>query len=346
MRKTLTAALIGAAFAFGGQAHAGLTLDLNGAAAGGVITADALDWAPTSFLAQGGNRAIRNFQNGACANNGCNFEVLTHAKLTAYAPTGSNSFIGLSGFGGEITMVARYTETVIGAVGGLFPTAQFQSTGAGYLEFYFNPTGSATPANDLTGSGFNAGRLIGRLEGVTVGAFGSFTNTNLNPVLLDQTADGNQYGTQQTIRGSGSQDSLRAGTTSVFLDPLFFLTAFSDFRINYENISIGLPFSSVNPSDCFNNVARTNAQVGTSGFASTCNTTHVNGAYSMQNAGDPGYLPVVGAINGLGLASDDFVAQTDYNSSVRGTVPEPGSLALVGLALASLGFAATRRRRG
>jgi hypothetical protein len=345
MRKTLMAALIGGAFAFGGQAHAGLTLDLNGSAAGGVIFADALDWAPTSFLAQGGNRAIANFQSqatnpNACDNGACSFEVLTHAKLTAYAPAGGGSFIGLPNFGGETVVSAGNAGTP--AIPR--PFAGFESTGAGWLEFYFSPTG-ASDANDLTGSGFNAGRLIGRLEGVNIGAFGSFTVTG-GPVALDGSGDGNQFGAQQTVTGTGSQEALRAGTTSVTLDSDFFLTEIADFTIQYENISIGLPYTSVNPSDCFNDSSRTNGDVGSSGFASTCNTTHVNGAYSAQNAGDPGYLPNVGAVNGLGLGSPDFVAQTDYNSSVTGTVPEPGSLALVGLALASLGFAATRRRRG
>ena len=66
MRKNVLGALISSAFAFSGAAHAGLVLDLNGSLAGGVITADALDWAPTSFLAKGGNSAISAF-NAAIA---------------------------------------------------------------------------------------------------------------------------------------------------------------------------------------------------------------------------------------------------------------------------------------
>jgi hypothetical protein len=343
MRKSILAALIGSAFALG-SAHAGLTIDLNGGAAGGQITADALDWAPTSFLALGGNTAINNFvgSGGTCATVSCNFDVLTHAKLTAYAPTGSSTFVGLPGFGGEITMVARYTEQVIAFTPGdgstTFPQATFASTGTGWVEFYF----SSSDASDLTGGGFNNGTLIGRLSGVQVGRRGNFEVTDPTPIALDGSADGDQYSGQLTVSGFGSQQSLRAGTAAVALDPTFFLTAIGDFSLNYQNISIGVPYEVVNPSDCFTPTMAA-AAVGTTGLASTCDAAHVNGTYAAQGNAT-GYTPVVGPVNGLSLTgAPDFVAQTDFNSAVRGTVPEPGSLALVGLALGALGFAARRR---
>ncbi|WP_164962602.1 PEP-CTERM sorting domain-containing protein [Rubrivivax sp. JA1026] len=338
MRKSILGALIGSAFALAGPAHAGLVLDLDGAGGLAPVEVTALDWSQTSFLAQGANNAIVNFatQNGGSTE----FQVYTHAKLTGYTLANGGSSGTLPPNFGEITLVAGYTERVVGVGPGL-TSATFATTGAGWLEIYYSAP-SGTNATDLTGNGFNDGRLIGKLSGITVDAFGNFTITSAAAVL--DGFNGNDYTGQQTVRGFGSQEAITAGTDSIALDPTFFLTTLTGFTINFANISIGLPYTSVNPSDCFN-TTQNGAAVGSTGHVSTCDNVHVDGTYA-ANGGSGGYTPVVGNINGGTPGAPDFIAQTDFNSAVTGDVPEPGTLALVGLALGTAGFAASRRRRG
>lgn len=340
MRKSILGALITSAFAIAGPAHAGLILDLDGAGGVPAVEVTALDWSQTSFLAQGANAAIAAFAGGATGST-TEFQVYTHAKLTGYTLASGGTSTSLpSAFTdkAEITMVAGYTEKVT-SVNATATMATFATTGAGWLEIYYDTT---PDANDLTGSGFNDGLLIAKLTGVAIDSTGLFMITNSSQIALDQSSDGNDYDGQLTISGIGSQESVTAGTDDIELDGDFFKSTLEGFSIDYENISIGLPFKGANPSDCFNTT--TNAGAIGSSNTSTCNTDHVDGTYAANATGD-GYAPVVGGVNGGSGPVDgpDFVAQTDFNSAVNG-VPEPGTLALVGLALGTAGFAARRRR--
>lgn len=349
MRKTLLGALVASAFALGGSAFAGpLTLDLTGS--GNVISADSLDWSPTSFLARGGVAAISAFDAGGTGA-AVIFNVLTHAKLVGYA-NAAGSF-GLPGsFAGEITIVTSFEERVVGTTGN---QASFETTGKGFVEMYYSATANS---DNLRGSNFNDGRLIMRAEGVSDSS-GNFTVNNKPAAKLDGFG-GNDYTGQLTVSGIGVQDEITFGGLGVALDDNFLKTNVIDFSLLFENISIGLPYKSVDPSDCFNpNQASlansTNANITAhtaSGQVTQCNGGpghHVNGTYaankSSPDGDDGGYVPVVGTTNGLFGTDPDFVAQTDFNSAVTGTVPEPGMLALLGLAFAGLGLTAARRKR-
>ena len=354
MRKTLMSFLVGSAFVASGAAMAGpLTLDLNGIAAGGEIVTTSLDWAPTSFLAMNGKGAIAAFLGGGTGS-AIEFDVLTHAKLSAYNDANGDTQ-SLPAFGGEITVVSRFTERVT-AANVVNATASFQTTGAGWVEIYYS---AASNSNALRGANFNDGTLILRADGVSF-ANGSFTvNTTKPIVLLDQSGNGNQYGPstapalggaldQRTVQGGGNQDeiSFGGGAGGIQLDGNFFKTALLDFSLIFQNISINLPYGAVDPSDCFNPTKR--LALG-AGFTTQCNAVnHIDGTYAangIAHGNDGGYLPVVGGVNGLfGGPGNDFVAQTDFNSAVTGTVPEPGMLALLGLAFAGLGLTTMRRR--
>lgn len=357
MRKTVLAGLIAGALGIGGAQAAPLIFSLDGTG-GNVISAEALDWAPTSFLAIGGNQAISNFLAGAGGTT--TFDVLTHAKLTSYKPSGGGAFIGLpAGFTGEITINARFQEQVINANpcpvpvpgGCTFPSANFMTTGVGWIEMYYS---AATDATDLTGSGFTDGTLIMRGDGVGSRfpgpSFGNFENKGAGGDL-DQNGANDYAAAQDTVRGSGTQDEVKFGTTKFVVDSKFLQTAPIDFSLFFANISIALPYAQVDPSDCFNPSksgfldAAITAGTAT-GNVSQCNAVHSGGLLmSAEPVAATGYLPDIGAVNGLFGDRPDFMAQTDFNSSVSGSVPEPGMLALLGLAFAGLGLTTARRRR-
>lgn len=345
-------------------AQANLNFDTNTSA--GVVTLDAFDWAQNSFLAKDGQAVIANYINngGSCDGVNCDFTVYTHGTLNgatlAGTPVWSPTFSGDSPV--EVTFVLSFTETLVGldtnSDGDIVSTFAVNTAGPINFEMYFdeNPNADA-----LTGSGYSDGTLILFGDEILDSA-GSFTITTENIPDdfedLDQAgADGNlnDYDGQLSIAGNGSQGTIEVG--GLVQDNNFFKNSLAAFGFDFSNLSQELPFTNVDPSDCF--TITTAADAGSIGGgvigANGCDTNHVDGTYEQnEGGGNPGYVPVTSDVNGFptaglyngqlcnGTDCPDFVAQTDPNSGVQVDVPEPGTLAITGLGLLLLGFG--RRR--
>src|SRR6266571_2027900 len=200
----LTKFAVGAILALAGVTAQAGTFDPDGAGPAPAINLGTLDWGPTSFLALGGNTAIANFlgTGGTCPAGSCNFSVLTQARLIGTLdPSGNvNTPAGIAAGTFEITMFSRFTETVTSAIPAA-GTATFTASHLlpSYLEIYFD---SPPNANDLTGFGFNDGRLI--LTGTLANdPTGIFFVTDPTPRVLDQHG-ADDYPGQLTTTGTGS----------------------------------------------------------------------------------------------------------------------------------------------
>jgi len=319
VKNTFKVLLVSAGLAFATQATAqfGSTVTFNrDGTAATQITFTTLDWAPDNALAIGSLG-----QAGGTAPPGT-ITTVAQGFLDQFLGATNNGVLA----GTEYTFQASITETQVGVGTG---TASFIPTGGTFVVCY-DPTADH---NQLAGTGYGNnsggcdGDAIAILTGTIVSGQGSFTDNTRALGLPTQPIDqfvgaGNNYPGVTTDQGSGS--------TTIFVNvtsqnSAFFVTNISSLAIDLStSTNLTVPFTLADPSALV---------VGIAPQFSGGNVSGVNGAD----------CPRTGGAGTPFVARCDFLFQTDPATSFAvAKVPEPGTLALLGLGSLVLGW---RQRR-
>ena len=332
-RKSIIAAAVGMAVSFSAIAAESIIFDPSGTAgaAGNINNVFTFDWNVGNAVALDGNPA------GGLAV-GDKSQLVYQANLQGINDGDGNQVFGQGTNGYYFSVVASFGE-VVETVGNR--TATFTLDPAASPNFF---TIYAIPRNgdNLTGAGFTDGTAI------LTGAITSVQSSNFTFSLQDTNGDGvgdapivqllDQFGTdnlggQQTAVGGGQSsltiDVAIAGVNANYFPDLFTGNTISLVFFTSEQKT---PYTTGQPSTCFLDPDASGTNDGCDGTARDLGP--INGIPT-NAAGVPNTLDY------------DFQFQVDgSNSFERGPVqvPEPGTLALLGLGLGALGLSSRRRK--